>query len=127
MVVGEFTTETDLVVVGGGPGGCAAALRAAELGIETTLVDAGSPYGDAGVGGTWLHAGLMTKELLSITSLHGALDEARELGVACEPFTFDLETMRRVLRERARLASERLEARLRRRGRHRDARPRALR
>ena len=112
MVVGEFTTESDLVVIGGGPGGCAAALRAAELGIETTLVDAGTPSGDNGIGGTWLHAGLMTKELLSITSLRDALDAARSLGVASEPFTIDLEPLRAMLRERARLASERLEARL---------------
>jgi dihydrolipoamide dehydrogenase len=40
MVVGQFKRETHLVVIGGGPGGCAAALRAAELGVETVLVDA---------------------------------------------------------------------------------------
>ncbi len=40
MVVGQFRQETHLVVIGGGPGGCAAAQRAAELGVETVLVDA---------------------------------------------------------------------------------------
>ncbi len=39
MVVGEFTREVNTVVIGGGPGGCAAALRAAELGVETVIVD----------------------------------------------------------------------------------------
>ena len=42
MVVGEFVRETSLVVVGGGVGGWAAALRAAELDTETIVV---SPHG----------------------------------------------------------------------------------
>ena len=33
MVVGEFTRETDLLVVGGGPGGYTAAFKAAQRGI----------------------------------------------------------------------------------------------
>jgi dihydrolipoamide dehydrogenase len=39
MVVGQFALETNLVVIGGGAGGFAAALRAAKLGVETMLVD----------------------------------------------------------------------------------------
>ncbi len=39
MVVGQFAREAHLVVIGGGPAGAAAAARAAELGIETVLVD----------------------------------------------------------------------------------------
>ncbi len=52
MVVGEFAVESELVVIGGGPGGYSAAFRAAELGIETTIVDDRQR-----IGGTWLHAG----------------------------------------------------------------------
>ena len=37
MVVGELTQETDLLVIGGGPGGYSAAFRAAKLGVQTTL------------------------------------------------------------------------------------------
>ncbi len=40
MVMGDAVEETELVVLGAGPGGYTAALRAAELGIKTTLVDA---------------------------------------------------------------------------------------
>ena len=40
MVMGELPREVDLVVLGGGPGGYAAAFRAADLGLETVLVDA---------------------------------------------------------------------------------------
>lgn len=39
MVVGQFTTEAQLVVVGGGAGGYAAALRAARHGLQTVIVD----------------------------------------------------------------------------------------
>ena len=48
MVVGQFALETHLVVLGGGAGGYAAALRAAKLGVETMLVDAATgPAGTA--------------------------------------------------------------------------------
>ena len=39
MVVGEFADAVDLLVLGGGPGGYAAAIRAAQLGREVTLVE----------------------------------------------------------------------------------------
>ncbi|GAG43651.1 unnamed protein product, partial [marine sediment metagenome] len=39
MVEGEFTEETNLLVIGGGPGGYVAAFRAADLGIQTTIVE----------------------------------------------------------------------------------------
>lgn len=39
MVVGQFTQETKLAVIGGGAGGYAAALRASELDVPTILVD----------------------------------------------------------------------------------------
>ena len=39
MVVGDFANEVDVLVVGGGPGGYVAAIRAAQLGRKVTLVD----------------------------------------------------------------------------------------
>jgi dihydrolipoamide dehydrogenase len=39
MVVGEFTTEVDVLVIGAGPGGYVAAIRAAQLGQKLTIVD----------------------------------------------------------------------------------------
>jgi dihydrolipoamide dehydrogenase len=39
MVVGEITQKTDLLVIGAGPGGYAAAFRAADLGLDVILVD----------------------------------------------------------------------------------------
>lgn len=39
MVVGEFVQERQLIVIGGGPGGYQAAIRAAQLGLDVTLVE----------------------------------------------------------------------------------------
>ena len=52
MVMGEFTQETDLLVVGAGPGGYAAAFRAADLGLDVTMVDIAERPG-----GVCLHRG----------------------------------------------------------------------
>ncbi|MBW2411004.1 MAG: FAD-dependent oxidoreductase, partial [Deltaproteobacteria bacterium] len=39
MVMGELSQETELLVIGSGPGGYAAAFRAADLGLDVTMVD----------------------------------------------------------------------------------------
>ena len=39
MVMGELTQETQVAVIGSGPGGYAAAFHAADLGLEVTMVD----------------------------------------------------------------------------------------
>ena len=49
MVVGNVPTAVDLVVVGGGPGGYAAALHAAHLGRQVLLVDAEGDEGLCGI------------------------------------------------------------------------------
>ena len=63
-------TNVDLVVLGGGSGGYAAALRAAELGSSVVLIEKEK------VGGTCLHWGCVPAKTL----LHAAevADEARE-------------------------------------------------
>ena len=47
MVMGELVQETDVLVIGGGPGGYSAAFRAADLGLDVTLVDPGDRPGGA--------------------------------------------------------------------------------
>lgn len=69
--------DTDLLVLGGGPGGYTAAFRAADLGLSVTLVDARDT-----LGGVCLNVGCIPSKAL----LHAAkaLDEARalvELGI----------------------------------------------
>lgn len=61
--------KTKLLVVGGGPGGYVAAIRAGQLGIETTLVEASR------VGGTCLIRGCIPSKALIHTA--GLFDEMR--------------------------------------------------
>ncbi|MGY1915593.1 dihydrolipoyl dehydrogenase [Blastococcus sp. SYSU DS0973] len=61
MVVGEVAEGVDLLVVGAGPGGYTAALRAAALGRSVLLVDR---LGDAGVGGVCLQVGCIPSKAL---------------------------------------------------------------
>ena len=49
MVVGQLEEGVDFLVVGAGPGGYAAALRAAQLGRRVTLVDRDGADGAGGV------------------------------------------------------------------------------
>lgn len=77
MVVGEFTQETDLVVIGGGPGGYHAAFRAASHGIATAIVEA-MPK----LGGVCLHRGCIpSKTYLSIAETIHAAGAAAAMGV----------------------------------------------
>ena len=71
----------DLVVLGGGSGGYAAALRAAELGLTVALVERDK------VGGTCLHRGCIpTKALLHAGELADDIAEAGSFGIKA---TFD--------------------------------------
>lgn len=61
MVVGEMADAVDLLIVGGGPGGYAAALHAAHLGRDVTLVD---QDGLDGLGGTCVRVGCIPSKAL---------------------------------------------------------------
>ncbi|HQR46003.1 MAG TPA: dihydrolipoyl dehydrogenase [Thermoanaerobaculia bacterium] len=65
----------DLVVIGSGPGGYVAAIRAAQLGLRTAVVEKDAKVPGVGLGGTCLHRGCIpTKAMLKSATL---LDEAR--------------------------------------------------
>lgn len=69
--------EYDIVILGGGSGGYAAALRGAQLGLKIALIEADK------VGGTCLHRGCIpTKALLHAAELADSVSEAGEIGVA---------------------------------------------
>ncbi len=69
-------TVFDIVVLGGGSGGYAAALRATELGLSVALIEADK------VGGTCLHYGCIpTKALLHAAELADGAREAGRFGV----------------------------------------------
>ncbi|MEW6252616.1 MAG: dihydrolipoyl dehydrogenase, partial [Planctomycetota bacterium] len=90
MVVGELTEQTDVVVIGGGPGGYVAAFRAADLGLQTTLVEP-NPL----LGGVCLREGCIpSKALLHVAHLIESAAEAQEFGVAFEPPKVDVGKLR---------------------------------
>lgn len=90
MVMGELTQETQLLVIGGGPGGYAAAFRAADLGLEVTMIDEGS-----GPGGACLFRGCIpSKTLLFVTELMYDAARSEAMGIAFEPPRLDLERLR---------------------------------
>ncbi len=81
MVMGDLPRDVDLVVIGGGPGGYAAAFRAADLGLETVLVEARGR-----LGGECLHVGCIpSKALLGLAALVGEAAEARAAGIEFAP------------------------------------------
>jgi dihydrolipoamide dehydrogenase len=83
--------RTPLVVIGGGPGGYAAAFRAADLGLEVTLVDA-----EARLGGVCLLRGCIpSKALLHAARLVHEARDAAAIGLRFSPPEIDLERLRR--------------------------------
>ena len=91
MVMGELAEETELLVIGGGPGGYAAAFRAADLGMDVTLVDL-----DTRLGGVCLHRGCIpSKTLLTLAELIMDTRRTAALGVAFEPPRIDLAALRK--------------------------------
>jgi dihydrolipoamide dehydrogenase len=82
--------EHDLVVIGAGPGGYFAAIRAAQLGLDTACIEKVKE-----LGGTCLRIGCIpSKALLESSELyHQARAELREHGVVAETVQLDLKTM----------------------------------
>jgi dihydrolipoamide dehydrogenase len=90
MVMGEFTQETELIVLGGGPGGYAAAFRAADLGMEVTLIDT-----EDRPGGVCLFRGCIpSKSLLYISELLHDTRRAGDMGLTFEEPKIDIDQVR---------------------------------
>ncbi len=85
-----MTSSTDLAVIGGGPGGYAAAFLAADLGMKVTLIDeAPDP------GGVCLYRGCMpSKALLHVAKVLTEAREARAWGVDFSEPALDLDRLR---------------------------------
>jgi dihydrolipoamide dehydrogenase len=80
--------EFDCVVIGGGPGGYAAAIRAAQEGLSVALVE------KEALGGTCLNWGCIpTKSLLHGADLIRHMRHAADFGVSVKGFEVNLEAM----------------------------------
>ena len=80
MVARDATTETEAVVIGAGPGGYVAAIRAAQKGVDTTLVEK-----DA-YGGACLNRGCIpSKALITASGLAHEAGTAESMGIHADP------------------------------------------
>ena len=77
-------TSFDLIVVGGGPGGYVAAIRAAQLGLKTAVVEREH------MGGICLNWGCIpTKALLRTSEVYGLIKHADAYGLSVKDVSFD--------------------------------------
>lgn len=84
MVVGEFTTEVDTVVIGAGPGGYVAAIRAAQLGQKVIVIE--KEY----VGGVCLNVGCIpSKALISASHRFEQAKDSEEYGIKTDHVALD--------------------------------------
>ncbi|MCT6838628.1 MAG: FAD-dependent oxidoreductase, partial [Bifidobacteriales bacterium] len=78
----------DLIVVGGGPGGYVAALRASQLGMNVALVES------THMGGVCLNWGCIpTKALLRSAEVYHSLGHLKKYGLSASNPSFDLEAI----------------------------------
>ncbi len=83
-------TSTQLLVIGAGPGGYAAAFHAADLGLAVTLIDK-----DASLGGVCLNRGCIPSKALlhAARTIHEAA-AAEKIGITFGPAVLDIEKLR---------------------------------
>jgi dihydrolipoamide dehydrogenase len=79
------TTHSDVLILGGGSGGYACALRASQLGLSVVLIEADK------VGGTCLHRGCIpTKALLHAAEIADTSRTARSFGICVDVTGVDM-------------------------------------
>ncbi|MCH1623943.1 dihydrolipoyl dehydrogenase [Fredinandcohnia quinoae] len=84
MVVGDFPIETDTIVIGAGPGGYVAAIRAAQLGQKVTIVEREN------VGGVCLNVGCIpSKALISAGHRYETAKDSASIGIIAENVKVD--------------------------------------
>lgn len=78
-------TNFDLVVVGGGPGGYVTAIRGAQLGLKTAVVEREH------LGGICLNWGCIpTKALLRTSEVYHLMQNAEDFGLSAKDISFDI-------------------------------------
>lgn len=84
----ESTREFDVAVIGGGPGGYPAAIRAAQAGKRVALIEVGE------LGGTCLNRGCIpSKTLIASADVLKQTEEAQEFGISVGSISFDYSRM----------------------------------
>ena len=81
--------EFDVVVIGGGPGGYIAAIRAAQLGMKTACIES-----RGALGGTCLNVGCIpSKALLESSEMFVKVSHAKDWGVTVGKPKIDIPSM----------------------------------
>ena len=79
------TAKYDIAIIGSGPGGYVAAIRAGQLGLKTLVVEK-----DDKLGGTCLHVGCIpTKDLLLDADVYDYFKSGKEFGIVAKEFSID--------------------------------------
>jgi len=79
------TSRYDVAIIGSGPAGYVAAIRAGQLGLKSALIEK-----DPKFGGTCLHVGCIpTKALLFNAEVYDYFKNAREYGIVCKDYSLD--------------------------------------
>ncbi len=74
----------DVIIIGAGPGGYVAAIRAAQLGLKTAIVE------NKHLGGICLNWGCIpTKALLRTSEIYHAMERAKEFGLSADKLGYD--------------------------------------
>ncbi|MGG1688297.1 dihydrolipoyl dehydrogenase [Pseudalkalibacillus sp. NRS-1564] len=85
MVVGDFPIELDTLIVGAGPGGYVAAIRAAQLGQKVAIADKGT------LGGVCLNVGCIpSKAMINASHKYESAKHSDDIGITAENVSVDM-------------------------------------
>ncbi|WP_106497960.1 dihydrolipoyl dehydrogenase family protein [Lentibacillus sp. Marseille-P4043] len=88
MVVGEFAEQRELIIIGGGPGGYNAAIRAAQLGVQVTLIE------KAELGGVCLNKGCIPSKVHTHAAKQlASISNFKSLGISTGEASFDYDQL----------------------------------
>ena len=80
----EMSGKYDVIVIGAGPGGYVAAIKAAKLGLKTAIIE------ERRAGGTCLNRGCIpAKAMIHASSLYREMQEAERFGISASDVTYD--------------------------------------
>ena len=80
----EMSGKYDVIVIGAGPGGYVAAIKAAKLGLKTAIIE------ERRAGGTCLNRGCIpAKAMIHASSLYREMQEAERFGISASNVTYD--------------------------------------
>ncbi|MDA4117007.1 MAG: dihydrolipoyl dehydrogenase [Thaumarchaeota archaeon] len=85
-----MTREADVAVIGGGPGGYVCAIRAAQLGLKTILIEKDRLGGICNLSGC-----IPSKALISVTKLYEKAKEGTAFGIIADGIRVDLPSLQK--------------------------------